>query len=488
MRSTSEALEGNRVKLTVEVDEEELQSAVDDTFRRLAREVRVPGFRPGKVPRRLLEVRLGARTIRDEVIRQALPDYYAQAIEEASLDTIAAPEIDITAGEEEGPLAFDAVVEVRPRVSIAGYEGLVITIPSLEVTDEDISSRIDRLREQFAELNEVDRPALDGDIVTVDLQGLRGDRPIEGLSSDDETYEVGTGGIVEGIDDELRGSKAGDILDIDVPDLQGSPGVVRVLVKQVREKVLPEENDEWASDASEFDTLAELRADLEQRVRALKKVQAQLVVRDLAVEALAELVVDDVPETLVHQGMESVAQQLSRRLASQGVTVEQYLAMTGQEVADLQAELERQAAEQAKADLALRALADAEELTVSDAELAREIEQLAERTGQSARQVAQRLADSGGLEQLRSEARNAKAASWLLDHVDIVDEHGTSVDRAELFDGDDADGPDDAAEGGAEVPDETTDAEASDDTVEAGGAAEPAPASDAGEADSSEEA
>ena len=131
MRSTSEALEGNRVKLTVEVDEEELRKAVDETFRRLQKEVSVPGFRPGKVPRRLLEVRLGAQAIRAEVIRHALPDYYAQAVEEADLDTIAAPEIDITSGEEDGPLAFDAVVEVRPKVSIAGYEGLVVTVPPL---------------------------------------------------------------------------------------------------------------------------------------------------------------------------------------------------------------------------------------------------------------------------------------------------------------------------------------------------------------------
>ena len=302
MRSTSEALEGNRVKLTVEVDEEELRGAVDETFRRLQKEVSVPGFRPGKVPRRLLEVRLGAEAIRAEVIRHALPDYYAQAVEEADLDTIAAPEIDITSGENTGALAFDAVVEVRPKVSIAGYQGLVVTVPSLEPTELEIDARIDRLREQFAELNEVERPARDGDLVTVDVQGVRDGNVADGLSADDFVYEVGTGGIVDGADEALRGKKAGDIVEVDAPQLQGGAGKLRLLVKQVREKVLPEANDEWASDASEFDTLEELREDLANRLTRLKKLEARFIVRERAIEALAELVSDEMPATLVAVG------------------------------------------------------------------------------------------------------------------------------------------------------------------------------------------
>ena len=437
MRSTAEALEGNRVKLTVEVDEEELQSAVDDTFRRLANEVRVPGFRPGKVPRRLLEVRLGAQTIRDEVIRQALPDYYAQAIVEADLDTIAAPEIDITSGEEAGPLAFDAVVEIRPKVSIAGYEGLVVTVPSFEAAEEDVDQRVDRLREQFAELNEVERAAADGDIVTLDLQGLRGDEPIEGLSSEDVTYEVGAGGIAEGADDALRGSSMGDVLAVDAEDLQGGPGQIRMLVKQVREKVLPAADDEWASDASEFDTIDELRADLRTRVTSLKRLEAQLVVRERAVDALAELVAEEPPATLVQHEVEHAANRLAQRLAGQGLSLEQYLAASGQPEEDLRAELERQAAAQVRADLALRALADAEDITASDEELVGEIERVAAQTGRSARDVAGRLAESGGLEQLRSDVRNSKAVAWLVEHVDIVDEQGNPVDRALVFESED---------------------------------------------------
>jgi trigger factor len=459
MRSTSEVLEGNRVKLTVEVDEEELGKAVDETFRRLQKEVSVPGFRPGKVPRRLLEVRLGPHAIRAEVIRHALPDYYAQAVEEADLDTIAAPEIDITSGEEDGPLAFDAVVEVRPRVSIAGYEGLVVTVPPLEASEGEIDARIDRLREQFAELSEVERPARDGDLVTVDIHGVRGGQVAEGLSADDFVYEVGTAGIAEGADEALRGRKAGDIVEIDAPNLQGGAGSLRLLVKQVREKVLPEQTDEWASDASEFDTLEELRRDLANRLTSLKKLEARLVVRERAVEALAELVPDEMPPTLVAAAVEQVRDALSRRLAERGLTIDQYLEASGQPLEELNAEFELQAGSQVRADLALRALADAEGITVDDQDLAAEIERLARQTNQDARTLASRLARSGGLEQLRSDVRNEKAVGWLTDSVDLLDEQGAPMDRTLLLE---AEGSEEEAEiaSGAEVVAEGPDAAA----------------------------
>ena len=480
MRSTSEALEGNRVKLTVEVDEDELRKAVDETFRKLQKEVNVPGFRPGKVPRRLLEVRLGSQAIRAEVIRHALPDYYAQAVEEADLDTIAAPEIDITAGEEDGPLAFDAVVEVRPKVSIAGYEGLVVTVPPLEPTQAEIDARIDRLREQFAQLSEVERPARDGDLVTVDVQGVRDGEPAEGLSADDFVYEVGTGGIGEGVDEALRGKKAGDIVDVEAPNMQGGAGSLRILVKLVREKVLPDATDEWASDASEFDTLEELRADVTGRLASLKKLEARLVMRERAVDALAELVVEEMPPTLVAQAAEQARQALANRLGERGVTIDQYLEASGQELSELTAEFERQAASQVRADLALRALAEAEGITVDDQDLAAEIERLAAQTNQNARGLATRLARSGGLEQLRSDVRNEKAVVWLTDSVDLVDEQGAPMDRTLLLE---AVGSEDEAvaagggDGSADVPDPEGDG------IEAGGDA--GAAGDAVEVDSS---
>ena len=433
MRSTAEVLEGNKVKLTVKVDEDELKSAVEDTFRRLQKKITVPGFRPGKVPRRLLEVRMGGKAIREEVIRHALPDYYAQAVEEAALDTIAAPEIDITSGEEDGPLAFDAVVEVRPKVQIAGYEGLLVTIPSPEATEEEVDSQVDRMREQFAELSEVDRAARDGDVVTVDVQATRDGEPVEDLATSDFVYEVGTGMLAEGADERLRGAKAGDILDLDASDAPGGSAALKILVKQVREKVLPDADDAWASDASEFDTIDELRADLAKRMTALKRLQARLAFREQAVAALAGLVQEEMPGTLVGETTQRLLSSFVRRLDERRVTLDQYFEATNQDADALIAELRGQAAEQVRADLALRALAFAEDLEVTDDELAAEISRLAEESGRSVNAVARQIAEGAGLEALRSDVRNSKAVEWLLDHVEVVDEQGNPMDRALLL-------------------------------------------------------
>ena len=169
-------LEDNKVKLSVEVDEQEFESALDAAFRKIAREVRIPGFRPGKAPRRLLEARLGEGVARGEALRDAIPDYYAKAVREHDVDVIAAPEIDITDGEEQGPIAFDAVVEVRPVVTVPGYESLRVTLPRPAATDEEIDAQIDRMRRQYAELETVERPAAEGDVVTIDVEGCPGRR------------------------------------------------------------------------------------------------------------------------------------------------------------------------------------------------------------------------------------------------------------------------------------------------------------------------
>jgi len=433
MRSSSEVLEGNKVKLTVEVDEQELSEAVDDTLRRLQREVTVPGFRPGKVPRRLLEHRLGGKAIREEVLRHAVPDYYAQAVEEAALDIIAAPEIDITSGEDDGPLAFDAIVEVRPKVSIPGYDGLQVTVASPQATDEEVEAQVDRLREQFAELTDVERPVRNGDVVTLDVTGLKGDEVVEELAATDYVYEVGTERLVPGADAKLHGAKPGDIVEVETEDAPGGATRVRLLVKVVREKVLPEANDEWASDASEFDTVAELRDDVRKRLSAYRRLQANIELREKAVEGLASLVTEDMPDTLVEEEFGRLQHGLAHRLSDNNVTLEQYLAMRAMSGDDLMAELHAQAESQVRADLALRALAEAEELEVSDDELAQEIARAAQENGRTPREMARQIAEGPGLERLRSELRNSKAVAWLVEHVDVVDEQGNPMDRALLL-------------------------------------------------------
>src|SRR5580704_16422666 len=255
MRATTETIEGNLVRLSVEIDEPEFDRAMGDVVRSIAVQIRVPGFRPGKVPRKVLEARMGgAGALRAEALREALPDFYARAVVDTELDPIDQPEIDITGGEDSGAVSFDAVVQVRPVVAIPGYDGLQVTLPGLSVSDEEVQSQLDRLRENDAELEVVDRPAIDGDFVTIDLHGTDAtDAEVVGV--DDYLYEVGSASVVPELDGELHGAKAGAIVAFDTasPDDPEQRVAFRVLVKEVKVKKLPAETDEWAAESSEFD-------------------------------------------------------------------------------------------------------------------------------------------------------------------------------------------------------------------------------------------
>ena len=438
MRATAAPEEGNKVRLSVEIDESEIDKALDGVMRRLSREVKVPGFRPGKVPRRVIEARMGGATaLRGEALREALPDFYAQAVTDTEVDPIDQPEIDITSGDESGPVSFDAVVLVRPTVGIPGYQGLRVTVPSLEVSEEEITAQIDRLRAQSGELVEVSRPAQDGDQVTIDIHGTRADA-IGGddsdLDAEDYLYEVGSGALVAELDDQLRGAKAGDILAFDAT-LEPIDQTVsfRVLVKDVKELVLPEVTDEWAAEASEFETAEELTADVADRLRQRRIVQAQASLQQRTAEALVELVTEDIPEQLVVEELRERIHDLNHRLDAQGMNLGQFLAATGRDEQEFLDELRVGALQSVKVDLALRALVEAEAIEVTDEELDEELSAMGERLEMDADEVRDQLERAGRLPAVRSDRRKAKAMRWLVDNVELVDEAGAPVSRDDLL-------------------------------------------------------
>ncbi|MHB1930032.1 MAG: trigger factor [Acidimicrobiales bacterium] len=431
MKTIVEPLEGNKVKLSIEVDEQEFERSVDAAFRKIAREVRIPGFRPGKAPRRIIEARLGAGSGRAEALRDSLPDYYAQALREQEVDAIAPPEIDITAGEDSGPVAFDAVVEVRPHVKLAGYQGLRVTVPNPVVADADVEAQVDRLRGNFGELSPVDRPALGGDNLVIDLSASRDGEPVPGLSADDFLYELGSGSVLPELDDRLRGARTGDILAFDAA-LPDGPVSLKVLVKDVKEKLLPEATDDWASEASEFDTVEELRADIRGRLQAVRRVEGVYAWRNGVLEALIELVDIDPPEPLVQGEFERRAHDFAHRLESQGVTISQYLRATGQDEQDVVAGLRAEAVPAVKADLALRAVADAEGTDVTEEEIDAEVARLATAYGQKPEALRANLQRAGQMPAVRSDLKKSKALEWLVEHVELVDPDGQPVDRSLL--------------------------------------------------------
>ena len=436
MKATVETLEGNKVKVSVAVAEAEFESAVDDAFKRIAKEVRIPGFRPGKAPRKVLEAQFGSGFAREEALRHALPDYYAQAVREHEVDVIAPPEIDITAGEAEGDVVFDAVVEVRPELPVTGHTDLTVTIPSPVVSDEEVDAQIDRLRQSFAELEPVDRAAQDGDNVTIDIAGWEDDEPVSGLTAEDYLYEVGAGAVVAEIDDQLRGAKVGDILEFDAehPDPDSDASLrLRILVKEIKEKVLPEVDDEWANEASEFETVEELREDLRSRAGTTRIVMAQMGLRNGAAQAAGELIAaEDVPEAMVAAEMEHRLQDLLMRLQAQGMDFNGYLAATGQDQETVVAEMREGALLASRADLALRGVAEAEGIEVTEEDLEEELQKLAERVEQDLEEVRRSLEEGDQMPAVRSDLRKRKALDWLVANVKVVDEDGTEIDRADL--------------------------------------------------------
>ena len=434
MKTVVEPLEGNKVKLSVEVDQAEFEQALDSAYRRIARDVRIPGFRPGKAPRRVIEARIGQDAARQEALRDAVPEYYSQAVRQNDVDAIAPPEIDITSDGGEGPVTFDAVVEVRPIVSIAGYQGLQVTVPRLSVSDEEVEAQVDRLRDTFAELSPVNRPARDGDHVTIDLSGYRHEQRFDELSSDDFLYEVGSGSVAPNLDDNLRGSRVGDILKFNADVEPHGEVAFQVLVKEVKEKVLPEVTDAWAADASEFETVDALRADLRGRLETIRRVQARLALRDGSVTALVGLLADEPPEAMVAAELERRVHEFGHRLDSQGVDLGQYLAATGRSQEELVAELRAGAAQAVQADLALRALADAESIEVTDEDVDAELGRMAERYGVAAEELKEEMERNDRTDTMRSDLRQGKALTWLVENIEVVDEDGGAVNRALLED------------------------------------------------------
>jgi trigger factor len=434
LTTSVEPLDGNKVRVSITVPSAEFEKAVDAAFRKLASEVKVPGFRPGKAPRRLLEARFGTGYAREQALRDALPGYYEQAIVAEGIDAIALPQIDITAGAEGGDVEFDAVVEVRPVVTLTGYEGLRIEVPSPTAPDEAIDAQVDALRERFADLTDSDDPLIDGSFGLIDIKAFSGEDVIDALSASDFLYEVGSGILVDELDRQLRGTRPGAILAFDATlperfgDRAGQEVSFQVVVKEAKRKVLPDVNDEWVSEISEFDTVDALRADIATRLDLVAKIQTQMLVRDKVLEALAALVDIEVPETLVASEMERRLHDLAHRLEHQGVTIAQYLAATGQDQEAFLAALRESSTEAVRADLGLRAVVNQEGITVDDAEIDAEIDRLAARLEQKPEQVRRDLERRGVIQALRSELARGKALRFLIDHAEVVDEEGNPVD------------------------------------------------------------
>ncbi len=429
MKSTVEPAEGNKVKVAVEVDEAELEPAIDAAWREIAKEVRLPGFRPGKAPRKLLQKQFGDEYARSEALKNALPEFYSRAVIENDVDVIAPPELDITSGEESGPVTFEAIVEIRPEVTVAGYNGLRVEVPRPEASDEEVDEQIDRLRGQYGELTEVERAAADTDYVTIDIAGTRDGEEVDGLTADDYLYLIGSGMIAAEFDDHLVGVSAGDVVEFDAdhPDPDEEPVHFALTVKNVKERVLPDLDDAWVAEATEFETVDELLADTRNRLNESRAEQTRVAVRNNLGVELAKLVDDEVPEALVSNEMQARLQNLAYQLQGRGIRLEDYLQITGRDPESFSAELKEAAEEAVRVDLALRAVAAAQDLVASDEDLDAEIELLIGDAELSLEEAREELTTGGQLSAVRSDLSKRKALEWLVEQSEIVDEDGKPI-------------------------------------------------------------
>ncbi len=457
VKSSVEALEGNKVKVVVEVEEAEFEKDLDAAFSRLAEEVRLPGFRPGKVPRKVLEARIGQGHAREEAFRASLPNYYSEAVLEHEVDVIAPPEIDITAGQEDGDVAFDAVVEVRPSVEVTGYEGLEVEIERIDVNEDDITEAVDRMRGQFSELQPVDRAAEAGDHVTINIAATHAGEEIPGMTTDGYDYEVGSGATgIDEFDENLTGASTGDELSFSAehpdPD-EGEDESIEfsITVTDVQERVLPEPTNEWVSENSEFDDLEGLQADYRSKMEESRLSQAVVMRRNKVAEAVSDLVEDDaVPAAMIDSETENRVQDMALRLQAQGMSFEQFLQFSGQSQDDFITEVRAQAANSAKLDLALRSIAITERIDVTDAEFNDELEKVSVHLEKPVEEVRAELTEHGQLPAVRSDLLKTKTLDWLIERTTVIDEDGKTI-------------PADALQ----LPDEPTDEEA-----ESGGGSE----------------
>ncbi len=424
------------MKVIVEVDESEFEKDLDAAFGRLAKEVRLPGFRPGKVPRKVLEARIGTDYARQEAFREGLPDYYVEAVKEHEVDVIAPPSIEVTDGEEGGNVVFEAEVEIRPSVTISDYESLEVTVPRPSVGDDEIDEQIERMLGQYGTLETVDRSAEPGDRVTIDIEAIHEGEPVAGLTAEDYVYEVGMGAVVPELDEHLEGASAGDELsfEADHPDEdEDEPLSFTIAVKEVQATVLPEADDAWAKENSEFETVAELRADLHARMERSRIIQAISARRNNVAEAVAKLVDDEaVPEALTAMEFENRVQDMALRLQAQGLDFEQFLQFSGQSQEGMLDDIRESAALSARVDLALRAIAEAEGLHPSEADLEAEFERVAAEVGRPADQVREEFTTAGQLPAVRSDLAKSAALDWLVERASLVDDEGDTVDAGDL--------------------------------------------------------
>ncbi|MEU4212229.1 trigger factor [Streptomyces sp. NPDC026206] len=462
MKSAVETLNPTRVRLTVEVPFEELKASLDAAYKKINQQVTVKGFRQGKIPARVIDQRFGRGAVLEEAVNDALPKFYTEAVNEADLNPLGQPEVDITELKDGELLAFTAEVDIRPALEIPDYSGIEVTVDAVEVSDEDVEKSVEQLRERFATTSPVERAAAEGDTVTVDLEAKVDGEVLEDGVASDVDYTIGSGQLLDGIDDAVTGLEAGGTVtftsQLKGGSAEGKDAEIKVDVKAVKARELPELDDDFAQMASEFDTLEELKADSRKRLERMKKFDQATQAQEKVLEELLQLVEVPMPEKLLEDEVNTRKHNLeNHQLAQIGMTLDKYLEMQGKSAEEFDAELKEQAEKGIKTQFVLDEIVNKEKVSVGQEELTEHLMRRAQSSGMSPDKFAEAIVEQGQVPMLVGEVARGKALATVVETAVVKDSNGEVVDLED---------EDEAAEA-AETAAETVEAAETAETAEA---------------------
>jgi len=425
MKATWEKIEKNLGVLDVEVDAERVASALDKAFNKVAKKANVPGFRKGKVPRPIFEARFGVESLYQDAIDILLPEVYSEAVEQADIFPVDRPEVDIEQFAKGETFKFKARVTVKPEVTLGEYKGIEVAAVAAEVSEEELNEELERLQQRHAELTVIDEGASQsGDIVVIDFDGSVDGVPFEGGQAERYSLELGSNTFIPGFEDQVIGMATGDFKDVEVTfpetyhaeELANKQAVFKVKVHEIKRKQLPELDDEFAKDVSEFDTLDEYKEDLKKQLLTRKEQEAQGVRENEAVEKAAANAEVEIPEAMIQSEVQNMMRDFDNRLRQQGMNLEMFLSFSGQTNADLEGQMKDDAEKRVRNNLVLEQIAKEEKLEVSEEEINKELENMADTYKRSADEIRSILGANGSLDSLREELLLRKTIDFLLEN------------------------------------------------------------------------
>lgn len=437
MKSTVEQLSPTRVRINVEVPFSELEPDFQRAYKELARQVRLPGFRPGKAPAKLLEARFGREAMLDQVVTDALPARYGQAVAESEVHPLGQPEIEVTKKEYGEELAFTAEVDIRPKLTLPDPGSLTISVDPIEVSDDDVDAELQSLRARFGTLTGVDRPVADGDFVSIDLSATIDGEEVPGATAQGLSHEVGSGRLIAGLDEALVGLSVDESKEFTAQlatgEHAGKYAQVTVTVKSVKQRELPEPDDEFAQLASEFDTIEELRSNLREQVGRTKRAQQAEAIRDAAIDTLLEQVDIPLPEAIVKAQVDSALHNALHSLDHDESKLDEVLAQQGKSREEFETETRTAAETDVKRQLLLDALADELEVQVGQDDLTERLVATSRQYGIEPQQLVAYLQENNQLPAMFADVRRALAIAEVIRAATVTDTAGNTVDTDEFF-------------------------------------------------------